>query len=61
MDKTFTSLRELKSLLDGLSEEQLDASLNMHDWYVFDLVESKSWRLPSPWYFSIEGKDGGEA
>ncbi len=54
-EMTFTTLRELKTFIDGLSNIELDACLNMHDWYVIDAAYSRG-----QYYFSIEGHNGGE-
>ena len=59
MHRTFTSLRELKEIVNNLSDEQLDANTNLHDWYLFDLTEYKgdNSRLKGFW-FSLEGREG---
>lgn len=55
-ETTFTSLRELRRFLNELTDAELDAKLNMHDWYVIDIMHSN---ISGDWFF-IEGKDGGE-
>ena len=52
-EMTFT---ELKGFLNGLSEDELRAQTNIHDWYVIEVCRRAGFGA----YYFIEGKDGGE-
>ncbi len=53
----FTNLVELKVFLNSLSEDELDAHTNTHDWYEIEIVYS----APTvSYYYEINGYDGGE-
>ena len=57
MIATFTRLRDLKRILDRMTDEELDAATSEVDWFQLDTFKSAKTGIQ---YFRIEGKDGGE-